>query len=384
MRNIKYLILTSAFFVFVSCAGMDTNYGISARTAFNISNGLAPQIISPYAGIDWQNYGQYKAALHTHTTNSDGRNTLSEVIEAHYEKGFDILAITDHNRVTSCWVRARNGITLERFNAIALGEGRDGRGMLSIPYTNEQSRSRHDFNSFFADYNNPIFSTLRGSLRRTERRGGISFLNHPGRYTGGLAGGVEGENASNDIQIIRKYVDLFMEFPSCVGMEIVNRRDGHSVSDRILWDNILAQTMPQGRFVWGFANDDSHRNSDIGYSFNVFVMPENTLENFRYAMQGGRFFAAARAARRELGSDFMGTGPVPVIVNIETDNSSMSITINAENYSRIDWISNGRVIADGNTIKLNAQRNNRLGSYVRANIIGPGGIVFTQPFGIIW
>jgi len=338
-------------------------------------------IVSPYNGVDWHNFGQYKAALHVHTTNSDGLNTFSQVIEDHYEKDFDILAVTDHNRVTVDWVSARNGLSQERFAAITAGEGRDGRGMLQVPYANEQSNSDH-INSFFINYNNPGGISLRNNIERVEDNGGISFINHPGRYTNGVAGGITGENASNNERNIRKYVNLFMEFPSCVGMEIINKKDGDSASDRILWDNILSWTIPRGRYVWGFSNDDTHSNSNTGYSFNVFIMPENTLENFRNAMLSGSFYAVARVSKRELGSSFTAAGAVPAILNINVDNDAANITIAADNYSRIEWISAGKKVAEGETICLNTHKNN-INSYIRANIIGAGGIAFTQPFGII-
>lgn len=39
----------------------------------------------------------YKAALHTHSTMSDGKQTPEEVKKAHKERGYQILCITDHN-----------------------------------------------------------------------------------------------------------------------------------------------------------------------------------------------------------------------------------------------------------------------------------------------
>ena len=337
-------------------------------------------IVSPYSGIDWQNYGQYKAVLHAHTMNSDGVNLFWDVIEEHYNKNYDIVAIMDHDVLTIDWVSAADGLTQERFTEISCGTDRDGRGMLQIPYTIEQSQAEH-LNTFFVNYINPDNTTLGASIKRVEELGGISHINHPGRYTGGEAGGINGENASNNPQNIQKYVDLFMEFPSCVGMEIINKKDGESTSDRILWDNILKRTIPQGRYVWGFSNDDTHWNNDTGYSFNVFVMPENTLDNFKAAILSGSFYAVAKVSRRELGDSFEAEGPVPVITGIEVNNSARSVTITAGHYSKIEWISEGTVIAEGNTIRLE-NHEQQTGCYIRANIIGPGGIAFTQPFGI--
>ena len=339
------------------------------------------RIVSPYSGIDWENYGQYKAALHTHTTRSDGRNTLAEMVEEHYAQGFDILAITDHNITNNDWASGTDALTRARYDEIVAGAGRDGRGMLRIPFANEQSRGQH-LNTFFADFNNARRANLRSNVEMTERLGGLSHLNHPGRYTGGRRPGRIGVSASNNRRAIRNYASLFLEFPSLLGLEIINRRDRDSINDRILWDNILRETVPQGRFVWGFSNDDSHNVEGVGHSFNMFVMPSNTLDDFRDAMIRGRFYAVARVARRELGRNFVGSGPFPVIRNIIVDEDAASITIIAEHYTGIDWIYGGNVVARGNTIRV-AYHQGDIGSYLRANIIGPGGISFTQPFGIV-
>jgi len=339
------------------------------------------RIVSPYSGIDWENYGRYKAALHVHTTRSDGRNTLAEMVEEHYAQGFHILAITDHDVTNNDWVSGTDALTQARYDEITTGVGRGGRGMLRIPFTNEQSRGQH-LNTFFTDFNNTRGATLRSNVEKTERLGGLSHLNHPGRYTGGRIPGWIGVWLSNVRRAVRNYANLFMEFPSLLGLEIVNRWDRDSINDRILWDNILRETAPQGRLVWGFSNDDSHSVEGVGFSFNMFVMPANTLEDFRYAMIQGRFYAVARVARRELGRNFVGSGPIPAIRNIIVDDDAVSITIIAEHYTGIDWIYGGNVIAQGNTIRV-ADYQGDIGSYVRANIIGPGGISFTQPFGIV-
>jgi len=339
-------------------------------------------IVSPYRGINWSSYGQYKAALHSHTTRSDGAHTLARMIEEHYAQGFDILAITDHDVVNRDWVSGfvnpwrpnavDEPLTPARYDEIGRGVGRNGRGMLRIPYANEQSLTDPcHLNTFFADFNNERWSTLRGNISHAQNIGGFSHINHPGRTTGNTI----------DPAFVSKYAGIFLEFHSCLGMEIVNQRDRHP-NDRALWDQILMQTAPLGRLVWGFSNDDSHSIYHVGYSFNMFVMPENSLENFRSAMVSGAFYGVARIARTELGNDFTGTGPVPRITSIEVDDNVLSITIAARNFTGIVWIADGIEIAQGNTLRI-SDHMDRIGYYVRANIIGPGGIAFTQPFGIL-
>lgn len=61
-------------------------------------------ITNPYADVDWETYGQYKASLHNHSIVSDGNNDMNYVIETYYSMGYDILAITDHGTVDRSWL----------------------------------------------------------------------------------------------------------------------------------------------------------------------------------------------------------------------------------------------------------------------------------------
>ncbi|MFB6248064.1 MAG: Ca2+-dependent phosphoinositide-specific phospholipase C [Salinibacter sp.] len=55
---------------------------------------------------------------------------------------------------------------------------------------------------------------------------------------------------------LAKYMGLFHQYDSLVGMEVHNQTDRYPW-DRRLWDALLETMMPE-RPVWGFANDDSH------------------------------------------------------------------------------------------------------------------------------
>jgi len=363
---------------------------------------------------------------------------MLEVVDRHFELGFDILAITDHvwrgpggvrdlmNLVARCWTQTawpddRPGfppvqlshITQERLNEVLMGVGRGDRGMLMIPGTAELALGNtEEANVLFFDGNAPRAwappgDTLRGGIQIAYNDDALVFINHPGRtplygatamsYPVGYI--YSPNNPSNDSRRVQHFVNLFMEFPiaSLVGMEVFNRRDGDSRHDRVLWDNILTQTIPAGRFVWGFANDDSHSNSptsssSIDTSRNIFLMPSNTLPNFRNAMVSGSFYMVTRVARNEgvgLGTDGQAlTGVFPSISRITVDPAADTITIVAQNATRIVWISEGRTILEttgaSSTIRL-AHRDiiDNVGVYVRANIFnGTEGIALTQPIGI--
>ncbi|MEO1583018.1 MAG: DNA polymerase/3'-5' exonuclease PolX [Planctomycetota bacterium] len=54
-----------------------------------------------------------RAELHAHTTESDGRLSLDELVEAAIERGFHTIAVTDHSRSSA----QANGLSVERLNS---------------------------------------------------------------------------------------------------------------------------------------------------------------------------------------------------------------------------------------------------------------------------
>jgi hypothetical protein len=376
---------------FVYRGNLDAIIQISnVSSTVSVPSGMT--ITSPYYGVNWDTFGQYKAALHTHSSRSDGANTLAQMIEEKYRQDFDIVAMTDHNITNNSWTTGLGRLDEARYQAMAIGTAprrnhdgtleaaARGRGLLRLSNTNEQSRNEH-INSFWAPWNNAPGITLAEKILGVQDADGISFINHIGRYSHKNAADPEVRIAvSNDPVQINKYADLFLDFPSLVGMEIINRRDMETYSDRILWDNILKITAPQGRNVWGFSTDDSHSHtpSENGNSYSMLLMSELTEAQARIAMEHGRHYAVARVSRLELGERFYGDARFPPIIKSIVVSGS-NITITTENINVIEWISDGVVIGR-TTASTSTFDASGIGSYVRANLMGPGGIAFTQPF----
>jgi len=376
-------------------------------------------IFSPYASVDWDAFGQYKAAFHVHTQHSDGSAPMADTIADHYNKGFDILAVTDHNVLTDRWDEAPRTpvryedrvsyLTAAQKQAIYAGtfEGpfpypftearrQQSNGMISLPATNEQSVTEH-INTFWAPFNNESGDSMERILTNASELGGLAIINHPGRYTQGQVGGLIGRAASNNPIRVARYARLFSEFDVALGMEIFNRLDNETRSDRILWDNLLMRLMPEGRSVFGFSNDDSHSLNQTGYNFNMLLMPELTADAARTALEAGAFYAVARVARNEGVNTRLPNGrAIPTGGNEDTlfllDQTTPSIadiavandiiTITGRDYDRIEWIAGGRVIATGVSLDLNAHVRDIRHNYVRAQLISETGIAVTQPFGI--
>ena len=360
------------------------------------ANSASYTIKNPYATVDWDTFNQYKAQLHAHTLYSDGGMDVKDVVEEYYRQDYDILAITDHGVVNKGWdempemlpiigynkfLYDLSPVSKERYEEITTGVGRDGRPMLDVNQGIEMNavvmRKNH-VNGFFCgafqsdwgeeeDYISPI--------KATEEAGGISFIDHPGDF---YAAHHDYERAK-DLNNLKIFIEPLLEYESCVGMEIFNERDTVAQADRILWDNVLMYTVPRGKVAWGFSNDDSHTVENIGVTAEIMLMPELSNEALRTAMENGTFFACSRIARPELGDEFEGTGEYSKIERITVDEEQDIITVTANNYDTIEWVSDGEIIATGNTFNLR-ENSKSLGSYVRFQIKNEGGIVMSQPF----
>jgi len=362
--------------------------------------GLAPAaaaeviIINPYEGVDWDNWSQYKTQLHTHTTASDGRQTMAEALESHYAAGYDFVAVTDHGLVDRGWIRPNyrpvfsffwnlfaggsrrpiviEGLSEERLREMNDGLERGGRGMQRVPYGIEHNHPspRVHLNSWFADWGN----TLPGgdkdyatAVRNINRRGGLIIINHPSEsaYNSGysLAEAYEGERN----HYVQKVQRLFERYPALIGIEIPEDRD------RKLWDILLQNLAPQGRNVFGIGSSDSHSEETVDARWVWALMPESTVGHLRMSLENGAFFSAVR---NESYLDEPHSADMPIIANIAVLDGTIKIM--AENYDIIQWVSNGQVICTGDLLFL--MEHIGWGAYVRAEVIGEGGILYTQPF----
>lgn len=358
-------------------------------------------IISPYKDVNWDTWKALKAALHTHTIASDGEPNIDESVEMHYDLGFDILAITDHMINAVPWnevpktvpimtllKKDRNQgkelspLTDERYHEILTGVGRNGRGMLDVPLGNELNgavpRDTH-INSLFADYGQGLIGVsgdYETPAREVEKRGGITFLNHLGNFTQAWDKG--DPSISRQPKYVNKFARIFLDYPSCVAMDINSGTDAHTGYDRILWDEVLQKTIPNGRNVSCITFSDSHGLDQDDRAFTVMMEPENTVAALRTCLETGAYFGISRHALAELGESFEGSGPTPIVTRIAVDQSADKITLTGANYDEITWVSNGKIIATGESLDLNDYAD--LGCYVRAYLTGPGGICYTQAF----
>jgi len=380
-------------------------------TILTVSATAAPaiEIQNPYEHVDWATFGQYRAALHTHTTASDGAHTLAEMVEAYFAAGYDALAITDHGVVDRCWINPNSkpiqpwadnfldtiwprrvvrgaGLTPERYAQINAGYGRDGRGMIRVPLGNEQNPNGSSnsglihVTSWFADFGHGLPGgrwDISVAVRGVHRRGGLSVVAHPSLML---------QTREINDYIVNKVQRELERYDSLIGIEM------HNALDRYLWDTLLTNLAPTGRNVFAVAADDAHNRYNIDRRWVVALMPENTAENLKTSMETGAIFALNRSFNQpDLIELLRAEGhieateswqanrehPAPAVTNI-TANAGV-ITLETENAEVIAWVADGEIVATGNELVL-ANYIDDIGAYVRAEVWGEGGILYTQPF----
>lgn len=376
------------------------------------------KIVSPYNNVSEliKNHdSHYKTNLHTHSTYSDANNTMVEMIDGFYDNDFDILAFAEHGILgkewdkdpsiiplflfQNLWHGKREHPTTEQYKNILNGTHKTKkntrtkkRGLMCVPNAIEANMFtlvKNHVNGYFTDdacegicgkendYEIPI--------SKIERSGGVSHINHPTDWLRAY----KDPGCAKVEKNINFFADLLRRYKSCLGIEVLNMYDKPNRSDRILWDELLKTLIPEGeRIVWGFANSDAHRVTEIDTAFMDFILPEFSLKNLRTAMEKGNFFAIARYAKNELGEDFVGKGATPAVTEIIVDEDAQTITLIGVNADTIEWIADGEVIKS-NSYDANDEAvsvinltdySDKISCYVRAQLKGEGGICLTQPF----
>lgn len=428
-------------------------------TAFAAETDYA--ITNPYDNVDWDTYEAYKADLHSHSNASDGDDTLKEMVERHYELGFDIHALSDHGTTNYSWTEnnsydptiklfmmvkegksaleiletsgtAANGkaYTVETVNGDDYYTQENGQSMLRVPYANEQNPTAFNnahVNTWFVDFGHGRLggtSDYESVISAVDELGGVSVINHPGEYTNARDELLTEDAYDKDDFFYGYYIDKFenllMNYDSCLGIDINSKGDSRTRFDRKLWDIMLTDLAPAGRNVYAIASTDAHNLRIVDSGYVMALMSENTSAALKECLLSGDFFAqscyignvdelqaystallasdnakavalgekmkadadeiAAQIADGDQRMEFrFEEGATCVTVNeIAVDDDEDSITINADDALYIRWISDGKVVAEGNSIDLDECEN--IGSYVRAEIISEGAVTYTQAF----
>ncbi|MBR3768047.1 MAG: hypothetical protein IKL10_07410 [Clostridia bacterium] len=319
-----------------------------------------------------------------------------------------------------------------------------GKKMLRVPYgieNNAVSVNAH-VNSWFADYVDNTITTYEDAVKGVHKKGGVSVINHPGEYTKARYE-IRSENAYNDENpvynyYINKFATLIREYDSCIGIDMNSKGDNRTRFDRILWDNLLQRFSANGENVYAIASSDAHQLSVIDTGYTLALLEEQSSAALKNALLNGEFFAASHclgnydelvaiaaslkefygetelynkvnttalemaakiegiengeyAADEDIGitystldDDGYNTSAAdPRISSITVDEATDVITINTTDALIVRFISDGKLICTKKANEASLDLNEvsaELGDYVRVEVFGEGGIVYTQAF----
>ena len=375
-------------------------------------------IQNPYQDVIWGHWGAYLAQLHCHSNAGDGNERYTDVIEEHYKAGYDVLAMAEHGVVCRGWVGRPNylpvmqwaqqkinkghgppvrGLTLERFDEITQGTDRNGHGMTRVPHAIEQnpvSLNKAHVVSWFADWGSAWWGgswDYTNAVRGVHRAGGVSVIAHPADTCGFRKPPLSEAFAGKNAYYIWKIQRLLEKYPSLLGIEIPE------AADRKLWDILLSHLGPTGRNITAIQTSDLHKFDRIMRGYTWMMMPENKPEHLRPCLESGAVLAGGCFIEKKEEIDRWKrvlpnykfkmehawwadqSAAKPMVIDIQIDGSTMSIA--HENALGVQWISGGEQVCMGDSIDLAAvHAAGKLGCYVRAELLGEGGLLCTQAF----
>ncbi len=214
-----------------------------------------------------------KGGLHCHTTRSDGKGEVSEVIRLHKENGYDFMAVTDH-RLYNYDNFGVEGITIlpgmemdgnfprvqravHCHHIVCLGQTKED----GNPYAQDER---------FDSWKLTAPTDTQAHLDTLHANGQLTIYAHP-QWSGTPAREFEMLEGNFAMEVWNS------------GCAIENQIDTNAA----YWDELLAQ----GKRIFGVATDDGHAMSHHCNGW-VRVRSENTVPAILDALKNGAFYAS--------------------------------------------------------------------------------------------
>ncbi|MBT5872699.1 MAG: CehA/McbA family metallohydrolase [Candidatus Latescibacteria bacterium] len=213
------------------------------------------QLASPYReGLRW-----FKGNLHTHTTRSDGAREPEEVVRDYQARGYDFLAITDHDILVEPEPYQHN-TTMTLIPGVEVTA--NGPHLLHIN-TSERVPPHRDRQDVLDEI--------------AEQKNSFAVLNHP-NWLAPLPG-------------LHYTHSNMRELSRYAGIEIYNgvieRLPGTALATD-QWDQLLSNDMR----LWGYGHDDSHLAGDVELAWNMVQAPESSASELVDSLREGRFYVS--------------------------------------------------------------------------------------------
>lgn len=272
-----------------------------------------------------------KTNFHTHAgTGPDtcGSNPVDLVTDLYRLSDYDILCISNHDKFSDT-----REFTDDKILMIPGVEYSQNEHMLTIGV----NKSLHEYDH-------------QTAIDMTKDMGGFTIMCHP-----------------NWIKKEYWEWEKLENITGYMGIEVINmliyRLKGSGLASDT-WDYLLSK----GKLVYGFGNDDFHRYSDTGRSFNLIYCTELSYDSMKNALDNGVFCAS--------------TGLAPEYLTLEGNTIKVKAKFSVDSYIETFTYrfvtENGKILSVQNgydaQYKLNGEK------YVRVEVVGENGaMLFFQP-----
>lgn len=353
---------------------------------------------SPYQELNWENIGHYDSEFHTHPGLGDEQYDPHQTIDRYHEEGYQILALAGHDydipsdyiSTIYPWTQLADIYEIIKDIENPTEDNKTYGEMANEPFENRdpvalnmvsvqgcEVSAPHHIVSLF----NPLSQgaeTEDETFRIIQKYGGLAYFAHPGRY-------VERWGLTAEW-----YVDHYRKYDMLIGQSIYNREDRHP-EDRPFYDKIV-HILGHERPVWLFGEDDMHYEKTLGWNRDVIL-----LENFRPgSMHPDIADGSAPDVKNALinGHTYLWKPSEQYnkrafnIVDVQFSKSDITLIIDQmDEVNEIIWNTHNpasdktEAIHTGSSISLSDVPE--FSKFVRAEIKGDKGTIYTQPFYII-
>lgn len=349
---------------------------------------------SPYGDINWAEIGHYDAMFHTHPGLGDEQYDPHQTIDRYFDEEYKILTLAGHDydipdEIESIYPWVELSQIYEKIKDVEnpTEDNKTYGEMANEPYENrdpvelemvsvegcEVSGPHHMislFNSMTKGEN-----TERESLELIEELGGLVYFAHPGRY-------VERWGLTE-----YWYADMYKRFDCLIGQAVYNGIDKYP-EDRFFYDKVV-HVLGSDRPIWLFGEDDMHEETTLGWNRNVVLLEHFQPGSFHASIQDGSTHDVREALQKGYFYLWKPSGQYNRrtfnITNIEMSEEKVTIQIdNKELVNKISWktfnptLFNTVTLQNGESISI--KDIPAYCRFVRAEIEGTDGTIYTQPF----
>ena len=223
-----------------------------------------------------ENLNQLKGNLHTHTTFSDGKYNLEEVIKKYADDGYDFIAITDHDIFYKEKTKSGNLTIIPGIEVTCDYKGNEEKLNGTYLHFNVYFKN-NDEDKEFKIYNYNDKNDLQLILNDLKKHNGLIQFNHP--------------------LFSRIPEDTICNLDGINFLEIYNNKDFLDEVGIDSFDGLILSMLRNDKKILLTANDDYHGKEDLKLdkiyrkAFNV-VQGDNTTDNILNKIKEGYFYSS--------------------------------------------------------------------------------------------